>query len=287
MSDFKYINVNGHKIHYIEEGQGDPILFLHGIPTSSYLWRNIIPILSKKALCIAPDLIGMGKSDKPKSQYNIMNQLHDIETFIKKLKLTNLTLVLHEFGSIVGFYYAMNNPNNVKGLVFYEPYLHPISNLDQRSLPIQELIHSFYQESDRGYKKIVNDNFLINNLLPGMAFGKLSNTEKKHYQKPFLSLEARNILWDHFKELYLNDDSESTLNKYIVKYAEFLQQSPIPKLLLYNNPGFNTSMTTVKWCQDNLPNIKLADLEEGLHLAQETNPQLFGAVLLDWFNTLA
>jgi len=118
-----YIEVNGSKIHYIEEGEGDPILFLHGNPTSSYIWRNIIPYLKDKGRCIAPDLIGMGKSDKPDIDYSFFDHVKYIEGFIEKMNLQNITLVVHDWGSALGFHYAMRNEANVKGIAFMEAIL--------------------------------------------------------------------------------------------------------------------------------------------------------------------
>ena len=99
----KYLEVKGSKIHYIEEGEGDPILFLHGNPTSNYLWRNIIPHLASQGRCIAPDLIGMGKSGKPDIDYGFHDTYEYLDAFIKKLGLKNVTLVLHDWGSGISF----------------------------------------------------------------------------------------------------------------------------------------------------------------------------------------
>ena len=115
-----YIDVKESRLHYIDEGEGDPILFLHGNPTSSYLWRNIIPHLTVKARCIALDLIGMGKSDKPDIEYRFFDHVKYVEGFIKKIKLKNLTLVMHDWGSALGFHYAMRHERNIKGLAFME-----------------------------------------------------------------------------------------------------------------------------------------------------------------------
>ena len=109
----KFIDILGSKIHYIDEGSGDPILFLHGNPTSSYLWRNIIPYLLPHGRCIAPDLIGMGKSDKPNLEYRFFDHSKYVEEFIKKLDLSNITLVIHDWGSALGFHYAMRNENKI------------------------------------------------------------------------------------------------------------------------------------------------------------------------------
>ena len=111
-----YVDVHGSRIHYIEEGTGDPVLFLHGNPTSSYLWRNIIPHVQSHARCIAMDLIGMGKSDKPAIDYSFFDHAKYVEGFIETLGLQNLTLVIHDWGSALGFHYAMRNEANIKAL---------------------------------------------------------------------------------------------------------------------------------------------------------------------------
>lgn len=115
----RYLVVKGSKIHYIEEGEGDPILFLHGNPTSSYLWRNVIPYLASQGRCIAPDLIGMGKSDKPDIDYGFHDTYDYLNAFIEKLGLKNITLVLHDWDSGLGFHYANLNRDNIKAMALY------------------------------------------------------------------------------------------------------------------------------------------------------------------------
>ncbi len=113
-------------MHYIDEGSGDPLLFLHGNPTSCYLWRNIVPHVSTLGRCIALDLIGMGQSDKPDIEYRFFEHVRYVEDFIEKMKLENLTLVIHDWGSAIGFHYAMRHENNVQGLAFMEAFLGPL-----------------------------------------------------------------------------------------------------------------------------------------------------------------
>jgi len=110
----RYIDVLGSKMHYVEQGEGIPFLFLHGNPTSSYLWRNIIPHVSKIGRAIAVDLIGMGKSDKPDIDYRFPTHIKYVNEFINKMNLKNMVLVIHDWGSGIGFNYAMNNESNVK-----------------------------------------------------------------------------------------------------------------------------------------------------------------------------
>lgn len=123
----KFIEINGSKMHYIDVGKGDTILFLHGNPTSSYLWRNIIPHLQSIARCIAPDLIGMGKSDKPDIAYTFEDHYDYLEKFIEKLNLKNITLVIHDWGSGLGFHYANTHRDNIKGIAFMEAIYKPMS----------------------------------------------------------------------------------------------------------------------------------------------------------------
>ncbi len=117
-------------MHYIDVGKGDTILFLHGQPTSSYLWRNIIPHLQTNARCIAPDLIGMGKSDKPDISYTFEDHYDYLKKFIEKLNLENITFVIHDWGSGLGFHYANEHQNNIKGIAFMEAIIKPMTWTD-------------------------------------------------------------------------------------------------------------------------------------------------------------
>ena len=123
----KYIEVKGSKMHYIEEGEGEPILFLHGQPTSSYLWRNVIPHLSSQGRCIAVDHIGMGKSDQPDINYGFTDAYEYLKEFIDKLGLKNFTLVIHDWGAIIGFHYANMHRDRIKGIAFMEAAIQPVN----------------------------------------------------------------------------------------------------------------------------------------------------------------
>jgi haloalkane dehalogenase len=115
-----YVDVEGVRMHYVEQGRGDPILFLHGNPTWSYIWRNIIPVVSPYGRCIAPDLVGFGKSAKPDIGYTYFDHVKYVEGFIKALNLTNLTLVIHDWGGSFGMEYAFRHRDNVRAIAFFE-----------------------------------------------------------------------------------------------------------------------------------------------------------------------
>ena len=284
MNNSKFMNIKNAKIHYINAGDGEPIVFLHGIPASSYLWRNVIPVLAHKAHCVAPDLIGMGRSDKPDIQYTLDEHIQYLEDFVKALNLQNITLVVHGLlGSAIGFNYAMRNQNNIKAIAFYEACVRPITDFKMLSLPMQQLLHPILKNPEIGYKAVVEDNFLIEKLMSGL--NKLNVEVMDNYKQPFLAVSDRMPLWQHIQEFFVVQNSQQLLN-YVAEFSEYLKQSPIPKLMLYTVPGFIITMDCVKWAQSNLSNLQTADLEDGLYLAPESNPLLFGQLLLDWYENM-
>jgi len=180
----KYIDINGSKIHYIDVGSGDPILFLHGNPTSSYLWRNIIPYLQPNARCIALDLIGMGKSDKPDIAYTFEDHYNYVEKFIEKLNLKNITLVIHDWGSGLGFHYANTHRDNIKGIVFMEAMVKPLTWSGMPSVGLQ-IAFRMMRTPFVGWLMISVANMFVKKLVPDMIVRKLSKEEVEYYKKPY------------------------------------------------------------------------------------------------------
>lgn len=282
MKNPKFVTVENSRIHYIDEGAGEPIVFLHGVPVSSYLWRNIIPSLSDATRCLAPDLIGMGKSDKPDIEYSFFDHVKYFDSFIDKLDLHNVTLVVHGLlGSAIGFYYAMRNQDNIKAIAFYEAYVRPAVDYKAFPLPIRHLLRPLSKNPELIYKFIVEDNFLINKLLPG-TLRNFNDEDMDNYKNPFLTPKNRRPLWQYVQDFFVGE-SRHKITECVTQYSEYLKTSYVPKLLLYTVPGFVTTMECVKWCQDNLPNLRVADLEEDLYLAPESNPRIFSQILRDWY----
>ena len=155
-----FVEVHASKLHYIDEGSGDPILFLHGNPTSSYLWRNIIPYLTSLGRCVVPDLIGMGKSDKPDLEYRFVDHSTYVEGFIKKLGLEKITFVVHDWGSALGFHYAMRHEKNVKALAFMEAILAPVPSWDMFPEDFKAVFTGF-RTPDVGWDMIVSQNMFV------------------------------------------------------------------------------------------------------------------------------
>ncbi len=274
-----YVNVLGSKMHYIEEGEGDPILFLHGIPTSSYVWRNVIPHLSNLGRCIAPDLIGFGKSEKPDIEYTIFDHIKYVEKLIEALKLEHLTIVMHGWGSIIGFDYAMRHENNCKGLVFYEAYLRTLNGVET-PLPYQEQILTWQGQENTNapfnapFNDVIqNGAHFIDKVLSQGTMRMLTDQEMNVYREPFKQKGSGKPLCQYLHDLP---------NQLISDYSEKLLTSQLPKLLLYTVPGFITTIATVIWAKDNLPNLEIVDIGEELHYAQESNPTLMGEAISIW-----
>lgn len=280
----KSIDVLGSNMHYIEQGQGDPILFLHGIPTSSYLWRNIIPQLGQQGRCIAVDLIGMGQSDKPDIEYSVFDHIKYVEAFIDAMKLKNVTLVMHAWGSVIGFDYAMRHQDNIKALAFLEAHVRPAIDWEMVSLPIQDM-SSVLASEDGGYDVIMNSNYYVNKVLPSGVLRKLSDEEMSHYQQPFQQPGSCKPIWQFLQEMPLGEGANNVIDL-IANYSAQLEKSGLPKLMLYAVPGFITTIDTVQWAKQHLPNLTLVDIGDALHYAQESKPQLISDELAKWLASL-
>lgn len=280
----QYVEVHGSQIHYVEEGTGDPILFLHGNPTSSYLWRNIMPYVQSHARCLAMDLIGMGKSDKPDIDYSFFDHSEYVEGFIETLGLQNLTLVIHDWGSALGFHYAMRNEANIKALAFMEAILMPIPSWDAMPPDLKETFQAF-RTPEVGWDMIVNQHMFVEQVLPSLVVRELTDAEMDHYRAPYIDLPSRKPLWRWPNEIPIAGEPAAVVAM-VEEYNRKLQQSRLPKLLLSATPGGIIDAKAVSWCQQNLPNLHVVDIGAGIHFVQEDNPHLIGTELANWYSSL-
>lgn len=275
----KFLEIDGNKMHYIEIGEGDPLLFLHGIPASSYLWRNILPHLAVLGRCIAPDFIGFGWSDKPSKPYDIVQQFHYLEKFIAKLALTNLTIVMHGWGSLLGFQYANQHEKNCKGLVFYEAFL-PAAGAQVLSLPCQEQLHEL-QEFSRSNGLSMHAAECVNRMFNQFLMRDMPQQILQIYREPFLQPGAGKSLEQYLQEM-LDPADKNVINHLITENIHFLERSLLPKLMLYSVPGFFTTMAAINWAKKHFANLEVVELGEEFHLAQETYPALMGEIISVW-----
>ena len=279
----RYLNVKGSKIHYIDEGQGDPMLFLHGNPTSSYLWRNIIPKLSGQARCIAPDLIGMGKSDQPDLKYGFLDSYAYLEDFIEKMNLDDITLVVHDWGSGLGFHYAHRHPKRIKGIAFMEAVYRRI---DWGKLPSRLRFGMSMMRSRLGNYLLVGlGNAFIRQMLPNATMRKLRPEEMRVYAQPYPTLRSRRPLRVWPREIAVNGKPRHTWD-IIGAYHEWLKETQIPKLCLYGDPGILIGMDEIDWIKNNFPNTETAFVGKGLHFIQEDQPHAIGRAISSWYENL-
>ncbi len=282
-----YVSVLGSRIHYIEQGSGSPILLLHGNPSWSYIWRNIIPYLSPLGRCIAPDLIGFGRSDKPQIEYLWRDHARYIEAFIEALDLRDITLVLHDQGSGIGFHYAMHHHDNIKAIAFFEAIVRPYP-WDKFSTPeFREIFRKFRTGSvgGEGWQLIVEQNMFIEQLLPQAAGRNLSDQEMNFYREPFRTRESRIPIWRFPRQTPIGGEPRDVWDA-VSQYSERLQRSELPKLMLYATPGALLTPEHVAWCQQNINNLQSVFIGPGLHFLQESSPHRIGREIAAWYRNL-
>ncbi|MCZ6604652.1 MAG: haloalkane dehalogenase [Alphaproteobacteria bacterium] len=281
----KFAEIDSTKMHYIDEGEGDPIVFLHGNSTWSYMWRNIIPYLSGKARCIAVDLVGHGQSDKPDIDYRYVTHYKYIEGFLDGLGLKNFTMVLHDWGGGLGFNYAMHHEDELKGLAFMETFVRTFDSWDDWPPDLVEGFKQF-RSKDVGWDLIVEKNVFMEQILPYGIKRGLSDEEMQAYLAPHADKKNRKQLWVWPQELPIEGKPADT-SKIIHDYVAKLGRSPVPKLLFYVDPGAIVPEATAEMCEQNFPNLEKVFLGPGGHYVAEDYPHEIGEKLSSWYDAIS
>ena len=235
----KKARVLEHTMSYVEEGSGDPIVLLHGNPTSSYLWRNIIPHLSGLGRCVAPDLIGMGDSDKLKNSgpdsYTFVEHRKYLDALLKEIGVNeNVGFVIHDWGSALGFDWAYRHPNMVKGIAFMEAILF---HYDWSDWPddARKIFQGF--RSPAGEGMILDKNYFIELVLPNSVMRELTPSEMDVYRRPFLNPgEDRRPTLTWPRQIPIEGEPKEVV-EIVTAYSEWLAKSDIPKLFINAEPG--------------------------------------------------
>jgi haloalkane dehalogenase len=280
----KYIEVHGSRMHYIDVGQGEPVLFLHGNPTSSYLWRNIIPHVSGQARCIAPDLIGMGKSDHPDIPYRYDDHYRYVSGFIDALDLkSKVTLVIHDWGSGLGFRWAHDHEDQVRAVAFMESI---VSTLEWKDMPSDfRMAFRVMRTPGLGWLMISVANMFVKKMLPDATHRDLSSEAQAYYASAFPTVASRKALRQWPREVPIAGKPAD--NVAVIKaYREWLTRTELPKLLFHADPGALIDAEAVAWCRENLSNLQTVDIGDGIHFVQEDNPDLIGSELANWYAAL-
>ena len=279
----KRASVLGTEMAYVDTGSGDPIVFLHGNPTSSFLWRNIIPHLSANARCLAPDLIGMGDSGKSSTgEYRFVDHAKHLDAWSDALASNSrVTLVIHDWGSALGFHWAHRHPNAVKGFAYMEGIVRPLK-FEDWAPQTANLFKAL--RSPAGDEMILQKNIFVERILPGSVIRKLSDDEMAVYRKPFLEPgESRRPTLTWPRQIPF-DGEPADVTKIVDDYSKWLSQSAIPKLFINADPSAILVGAQREFCRK-WPNQREVTVK-GVHFIQEDSPHEIGAALADWYRTL-
>ena len=281
----RYIDVLGSTMHYIDEGEGAPVVFLHGNPSSSYLWRNIIPYMTRLGRCIAPDLIGMGRSAKPNLEYRFADHVRYLDAFIEALDLRDVTLVVHDWGSALGFHYARRYQENVRAIAFMEAILKPMrwSDFPLKTRIAFRVMRSSIPGSLLRWLTLQVMNGFVKQVLPQTVVRPLQAEEMKWYGEPYRTVSSRKPLSRWMCQVPV-DGQPVDVHQAVWAYNQWLQETPIPTLLFYANPGMAVGAEDVAWCKQHLRNLQTVNIGRGIHFLQEDAPHLIGRELARWYH---
>jgi len=277
----RYVDVLGSRMHYVEDGTGDPVLFLHGQPTWSYLWRSVLPELEGKGRLIAVDLIGYGLSHRPDIEYEIADHVRYLDAFIERLNLDHLTLVTHDWGSFFGFHYACRHPEHITGLAFMEAMLFPIPGYEAFDSQTRKFFQTLRASQQNAERMMVDENQFIEGILPAMTLRELEAHEHDAYRAPWSDPASRRILCKFPQNLCIGGEPPDICDAQAT-YMDWLQNTDLPKLLVHADPGLLVSPDAAVRYRDRLPNTETANVGPGLHYIQEDRPHEIGKAIAEW-----
>jgi len=280
-----YVDVLGHRTHYIDEGRGAPVLYVHGNPTSSYLWRNVLPAVATdtRRRGIALDLPGFGRSGKPADgNYTLDLYYRVLEGFIEKLGLKDLVLVLHDWGGPLGMMYAARHRDNVKAVALMETFLWDTSWKDYGKF---KTVFKLFR-SPIGYFMIQVMNFFVNKILPGSVVRKENMTREvmDHYRQPFPTVASRKPV-RVFPQLIPIEGRPETSRLFIEEIEDSLRRLDIPVLWIKASPGaIITSITEYRLVAmaARMPKLAVKEFGSGLHYLQEDDPRKLAEIIAEW-----
>ncbi len=282
-SEKKRMSVLGSEMAYVDTGSGRPIVFLHGNPTSSYLWRGIIPHVSDTHRAIAPDMIGMGDSDKPAIAYTYKDHEEHLFGLLDALDLQDAVLVIHDWGGALGFHYARTRPDRIGAIAFMETVGGPAIPFESYEAmgDFAELFRNFRTEGV-GEKIVLEDNMFINQLLGKMLVATpLSEEALAEYNRYYPTAESRAPVLQWPREIPIGGEPAYATGVVQANNA-WLMESDMPKLLFYAEPGAIIPPEAAEWLAANVPNLETAFVGAGVHYIQEDHPDMIGETLADW-----
>lgn len=284
MADKKYVTVDGRQMAYVEMGDpdGDPIVFLHGNPTSSFLWRNVMPHLAGQGRCLAADLIGMGDSDKlddsGPDRYTFVEHRGFLDGWFDAVGATsNVTLVIHDWGSALGFHRAHRFPDQVAGIAYMEAIVTPVT-WDDWPESATGIFQGF--RSEAGDEMVLTKNLFVDAVLPASIQRDLSDEEMAEYRRPFLEPgESRRPTLTWPRQIPL-DGEPADVHDIVSAYGEWMATSHMPKLFVNADPGviLTGRQRAVARTWPNQTEVTVP----GIHFIQEDSPDEIGTAIAEW-----
>ena len=282
----KRAEVLGRSMAYVDVGDGDPIVFLHGNPTSSYLWRNVIPHLEGLGRCVAPDLIGMGDSDKLEDggpgSYTFAEHRRYLDALLEGVGVTDgVTLVIHDWGSALGFDWANRHRDAVKGIAYMEALVRPFT-WDEWPEPSRRIFQGM--RSEAGEEMILEKNVFVERILPASVLRRLTEDEMAEYRRPFAQPgEGRRPTLAWPRQLPIEGEPPDVVET-VQSYADWLAASPVPKLFVNAEPGSILVAAQREFCRSwpNQTEVTVA----GNHFVQEDSPDEIGRAVAERYRSL-
>ncbi|CAN7505660.1 haloalkane dehalogenase [Aminobacter sp. LjRoot7] len=277
------ISVLDSTISYVDVGQGVPFVFLHGNPTSSYLWRNVLPGIGDGVRCLAPDLIGMGGSGKPDIAYSFDDHARYLDAWFEAMGLEEVVLVGHDWGGALAFDWAACHPGRVRGLAVMETIVRPMTWADfpESARPRYEALRG----AGTGETKVLDENFFIEFALRATVLNGLSDEDLDVYRKPYPTRESRRPLLAWPRAMPIEGEPAEVIAR-IEAYDRWLAKSGgVPKLLLTFEGSVETLMIgkeMTRWCADNIASLEIENCGPARHAAPEDQPEAIAAAISAW-----
>jgi haloalkane dehalogenase len=274
------VQVHGQSMHYLEAGEGRPVVFLHGNPTSSELWRGVIPQVALAARCIAPDLIGMGLSAKPHLAYRFADHARFVGGFIDVLALNDLVLVTHDWGVALGADYFAKFPGRVRGIAMMEGRIDPMPSWRSFDSGGRKLFRAF-RTPGRGECLVIEQNMLIEAILQAGTIRKLTDAELHAYRVPYLDPASRYPLLQWTREIPIAGDPPD-VTRAMTAAKTALSSSEVPKLVIHGHPGIVVGEAEIERWRRDLPNLTVVDVGPGGHFLPHDRPDEIGQAIVTW-----
>lgn len=275
------VDVLGSWLHYRDVGDGPPVLFLHGNPTSSYLWRHVLgPVARAGWRCIALDLIGMGASGKPAIDYRLADHQVFLDAFLDALGLAPAAVVGHDWGAVLALDLLGRRPDRVRGVAVMEGHLHPVERWSDLDPGARELFGAL-RTPHVGEQMALHDNVFVEQVLPSGVLRRLTGAEMTAYRAPFPDPDSRRPVLRWAREIPI-EGRPADVTALVERNQRVLATTTAPALLLHGIPGAVVTSTEVAWCRTHCPRLEVVDIGPGTHFLPEDRPDRISAALTSW-----